>query len=115
MTSTSYTVAADAETRLNRRLTQTDVEAQKTVVSREVDSINGSDDSNNGNGYHKSGATARAAVSGMNRPFFHADLTSALQAAINNTESLKVEPVHGGNRYGTNPIEVPEKVAIEPK
>lgn len=94
--------ATEAERRTNRNLDgkdSIDIEnGQRNVVQREVDSISGadSDESNQvekeirkSKAYNKVDGGKIAVVQGLNRPFFHIDLTSALQSAIQNSEALK--------------------------
>ena len=76
----------------------TDIEAGHRTTQREVDSISGGESSESDpieKEFRTSKAYGRtdvrvAAVTGLNRPFFHTDLTSALQSAIKNTEKLHV-------------------------
>ena len=97
--------AADAEVAKNRRLQRDlqDVEQGPAVTQRGTDSIRESVESDsNSNGLQKELTHSKAykqqenaktaVVQGLNRPFFHIDLTSALQSAILNMEALKVEP-----------------------
>ena len=102
--------AAAAEAAENREMekqkTRGDPENGLTVnqTEREVDSIEaessaGSSGSNAGlektlgktEAYKKSVGVKVAVVQGLNRPFFHLDLTSALQSAIHNLETLKAQ------------------------
>ena len=117
----SGSAAEEAERRDNRRLTHSDVEAgRKSFSQREIDSVDDSDESNriskeiSASGAYKGASVRAQVVQGMNRPFFHPDLTSALQSAINNTEALRVEPVHGeaeGVQYAPGGDHVnPEKI-----
>lgn len=115
-------VAEAAEVDENqRRDTMRTVEEGKTPP-REKDSINGSDGSS---AYAKelrhSKACNRsdirtAVVHGLNRPFFHTDLTSALQSAIRNTEALRVKevPHYGVVKDNFATILPPEKAAEKP-
>jgi len=61
----------------------------------DADSINGSDSSNGVNkelaSYEVRASGKTALVSGLNRPFFHTDLTAALQSAIRNSEAIRVK------------------------
>jgi sodium-independent sulfate anion transporter 11 len=96
--------AAEAERRAHRNASvkgATDIETGQ----REVDNASGTGSSETNEiekGIRESKAYSRgentkvAVVQGLNRPFFHTDLTAALQSAIRNTESLKVkeDPVH---------------------
>jgi sodium-independent sulfate anion transporter 11 len=88
--------AAEAERRVNRRLstnkTSTDLETgDRRVSSREIESIN--ENSERSSEFEEKLRNGKVAVvHGLNRPFFHIDLTSALQSAIQNTEALKVQP-----------------------
>ncbi|KAK5172192.1 uncharacterized protein LTR77_003830 [Saxophila tyrrhenica] len=94
----SDSAAAEAERRVNRVLShepkaEEDVEQghMRQVTSREIDSIN--EDSERNSQYDEKFRMGKAAVvQGLNRPFFHMDLTSALQSAIQNIETLKVKP-----------------------
>lgn len=45
----------------------------------------------------------RAVVSGLNRPLFHIDLTSALQSAVANVEAKEAVEVQGGTDIGNVP------------
>jgi len=91
--------AADAQRRVNRRIStapKTDDDAEhglgRHVSSREVDSIN-EDSSDQNSDFNKKLRHGQAAVvQGLNRPFFHMDLTSALQSAIQNISALEVKP-----------------------
>lgn len=81
---------------------------------REVDSINRSDASSSDADFRKNQAQSSvkvAVVHGLNRPFFHIDLTSALQSAIHNLE------VHSGRHHHEDhtveEIQVPPKVPNE--
>jgi solute carrier family 26 (sodium-independent sulfate anion transporter), member 11 len=87
----SQSAAEDAEQTFNRRLTKDadDIEAaqQRSVSQREID------ESERSSTYEEKLRNGKAAVvHGLNRPFFHIDLTSALQSAIQNTQALKVKP-----------------------
>jgi solute carrier family 26 (sodium-independent sulfate anion transporter), member 11 len=89
--------AAEAERKYNRRISAAtkgaeDVEAghERTVTQREVDSINNSSNRTSDEFDAKLRNGKIAVVHGVNRPFFHIDLMSALQSAVQNTENLKV-------------------------
>ncbi|KAK3714668.1 hypothetical protein LTR37_007648 [Vermiconidia calcicola] len=87
----SESAAAEAERRINMRLgsmksAPDDVEEGKR---REVESITPASLSSSAPD-EKNPTSKVAVVHGLNRPFFHIDLTSALQSAIRNTESLRV-------------------------
>ncbi|KAK3671281.1 hypothetical protein LTR78_008916 [Recurvomyces mirabilis] len=95
--------AADAEAAANRREMklhqQRDVETGRNGVSqRDVDSIGEDSDQSRASfekqlRTYKSGQSARiAVVQGLNRPFFHIDLTSALQSAISTSELSGPKP-----------------------
>jgi sodium-independent sulfate anion transporter 11 len=103
----STSAAADAEDAFNRKMSaaakKEDLENGdgRHITQREVDSINTaeSEDSNGlskelrqSKAYRKDEARRIAVVQGVNRPFFHIDLTAALQSAIRNSEALKVKP-----------------------
>ena len=92
--------AAEAERRARRESMKgtRDVE----TGHREIDNTSGSDstetneiekDLRESKAYSKNANTKIAVVQGLNRPFFHIDLTSALQSAIRNAEALKVKEV----------------------
>lgn len=112
-----------------RRDTLRVAEEGKTGAHHEADSIQGSEESN-GHGIakelrdsqaYKSHDVKTAVITGLNRPFFHTDLTSALQSAIRNTESLRVAEAGSVRRKSSgvvedNPVSIlpPEKVAELP-
>jgi sodium-independent sulfate anion transporter 11 len=96
-----YSAAAAAQRDLNRRhlkreATREEEGRSKSVYEHDIGPV--SDDLDNGDNYqaeiNKSSAysTAPAAniavVAGLNRPFFHIDLTSAVESAIKNVEVL---------------------------
>lgn len=99
----SASAASDAEAVANRKLSMLDSrdeeDGPRRVNQREVDSVNGSgsDDSvqfdkelNSSKAYKKGDSNVKVAVvQGLNRPFFHIDLTSALQSAIQNMEERR--------------------------
>ena len=108
----SYSAAADAEDAVNRKLSRMEtrdeengnarpISKQGVETQREVDSINEAESEESSNldkelryskAYKRDDANVKVAVvHGLNRPFFHIDLTSALQSAIHNTEALKVK------------------------
>ncbi|KAK5124254.1 hypothetical protein LTR85_001957 [Meristemomyces frigidus] len=97
----SDSAAAAAEEAVNRReskLTRKDLETGRSLsAQREVESITTPESSSSRNSLdkqlHKSQAykgepeVKVAVVQGLNRPYFHIDLTSALQSAINVAEA----------------------------
>lgn len=89
--------AEAAEEEANRRMSvqkNTDLENGR-AHSREVDSSSRDSDHSINKELSSSKAytsTKVVAVHGLNRPFFHLDLTSALQSAIHNTEKISVKP-----------------------
>ncbi len=91
----SESAAADAEKKFNRKIATKagaeDVEAgHRRVRSREIDSIH--EDSERSSTFEEKLRNGRVAVvHGLNRPYFHIDLTSALQSAIQNTEALEAD------------------------
>ena len=91
----STSAAADAERRVNRHIStkHDDVEAgqERKVTQREVDSINENSERSSDQFEEKLRSGKIAVVHGVNRPYFHIDLSSALQSAIQNTESLRTK------------------------
>ena len=102
--------ASEAERRTNRNTSinkgSTDIESGQ----REVDSASGTDSQETNeieqeirkSKAYKQSDVKVAVVQGLNRPFFHTDLTSALQSAIRNTDALTVkqENVHVDEKQG---------------
>lgn len=105
--------AEAAEVEENQRRDTIRETEEGKVPHRDVDSIGASEGSSNGiNDIEKSkaygGTTRTAAVHGLNRPFFHLDLMSALQSAIRNSEAVRVHraPIHGA--VEENPVTIME-------
>ena len=96
--------AAEAERRGNRNASVTKGSTDIETGHREVDSASGTDSQETNeiereirrSKAYKNEDVKVAVVQGLNRPFFHTDLTAALQSAIRNTEALivKEDPVH---------------------
>ena len=95
----SDSAAAEAERRQRLDGKKSDVESGQRTRQREVDENSAIEsvesdpieiDLRTSKAYSKEDVKI-AAVSGLNRPFFHIDLTSALQSAITNTEKLHVK------------------------
>ena len=105
--------AEDAENRRESRLRRIDTETGRSrsrarSARREVDSIDHAETSDSSDSIDKqlqkskaykegdvgAGDTRIAVVQGLNRPYFHIDLTSALQSAIHTAEILEAK--HGG-------------------
>jgi len=92
--------AEDAYNRRESKLHHDDIEARSTSRRREpADSIEGESESSRDSldqqlrktqayAKSKSAGTKVAVVQGLNRPFFHIDLTSALQSAIHTSEAI---------------------------
>ncbi len=90
--------AAEAERRVNRTLSTSKADGdlehghQRGVSSREVDSINENSEKSSEYDHKFKPSGKHTVVQGLNRPFFHMDLTSALQSAIQNMDALQVKP-----------------------
>ena len=95
----SDSAAAEAEARRTRGASVNKGTTDLETGQREVDSVSGSD-SQDTNEIEKDIRSSKAynrtqtkvhVVQGLNRPFFHTDLTAALQAAVSNSERVKVK------------------------
>nr|POE49507.1 sulfate permease 2 [Quercus suber] len=94
-----------AEEAMNRR--------QSKITRPEVDDIESADSSDRGSldkqitnsqAYKKGPGAKIAPVQGLNRPFFHIDLTSALQSAIQTYEALEAR--QGVAKSGEDPVKL---------
>lgn len=93
----SDSAAAEAEVALNRqtsKLQPKDIETGRSVSVTTPDSESSRNsmdkELHKSQAYKKGGLDVRiAVVQGLNRPFFHIDLTSALQSAIHTSEALE--------------------------
>lgn len=105
--------AEDAQNRRESKLTRRDIETGRSLsAQRENDSITTPDSSSTRNSVDKQlhtsqayskgtpGNSRTAVVQGLNRPFFHIDLTSALQSAINVAESQHAKSQAQGKEFG---------------
>lgn len=120
-TSAAALAEAEANRRELKRQATKDVESGRgrslSQQEREIESGEGSSSDNDSfekaikssSAYGKDGGLARiAVVQGLNRPFFHIDITSALQSAVQNLEVLA--PVRQDN--GVQPQEVDDAEKI---
>jgi sodium-independent sulfate anion transporter 11 len=90
--------AAAAQRDLNRRQLKNDANREeegrsKSTYEHDIGPIDGEDDDfeatiNKSSAYSTAPANNVAVVAGLNRPFFHIDLTSAVESAIKNVEVL---------------------------
>lgn len=98
----SDSAAAAAEDAYNRReskMQRDDIEGRSVSRARDAGSINAESDSSRDSldkqlrttqAYGKNESALKVAVvQGLNRPFFHIDLTSALQSAIHSSEAME--------------------------
>lgn len=90
--------AAAAQRDLNRRQLKNDANREeegrtKSTYEHDIGPVDGEDDDfettiNKSSAYSTAPANNVAVVAGLNRPFFHIDLTSAVESAIKNVEVL---------------------------
>ena len=103
--STSAAAAAeDAHNRRESKFLPKDIETGRSISrsrTHEVDSIDPTDSSSSRNSLDKKLSMSKAyrsevsarrvtVIQGLNRPFFHMDLTSALQSAIHSAEAMEM-------------------------
>lgn len=95
-----------------RRDTIRQAEEGKLAEQLTADSISGSDDGA-ARDLKAFGNGKTAVVHGLNRPYFHIDLYSALQAAIRNTEVLRTKAVPQHGMVEENPVTILPSEKVE--
>jgi sodium-independent sulfate anion transporter 11 len=93
-----YSAAAAAQRDLNRRHLKNEANREeegrsKSAYEHDIGPVDGDDNNyesvvNKSSAYSTAPANGIAVVAGLNRPFFHIDLTSAVESAIKNVEVL---------------------------